>query len=308
MIIYNWILARLPRVFSAIFLFGILAPLAQGATYAPNGDVIGRVTHYTVEEYDNLYEIARRKNIGIVEILAANPGTDPWLPEPGSKLTIPGMYILPAIKRQGIVVNLSALRLFYFTSEGKVMTFPIGIGKEGWGTPVGTTKIMRKRKDPVWTPPASIRAQDPDLPASVPPGEENPLGRHALDLDIPSVLIHGTNRPYGVGKRSSHGCIRLYPEDMETLYTHVKTGTPVTIIDAPYLLGWQQDTLWLKITPTQKQADSIADYEPPAPLSAPELFTAIRKTAQKKTSIDWDVVKQAITKRDGVPVAIGRKI
>ena len=293
--------------FGAIFLFGLLASLAHGATHTPRGDIIGRVTHYTVAEYDNLYEIARRKNIGIVEILAANPGTDPWLPVPGTRLTIPGMYILPSSKRQGIVVNLSALRLFYFTPKGEVMTFPIGIGKEGWGTPVGTTKITRKRKDPVWTPPASIRAQDPDLPASVPPGEENPLGRHALDLDIPSVLIHGTNRPYGVGKRSSHGCIRLYPEDMETLYTRVKTGTPVTIIDAPYLLGWQQDTLWLKITPTQKQADSIADYQPPAPLSAPALSAAIRKMAAKRITIDWDTVEQAIAKRDGIPVAIGRK-
>jgi L,D-transpeptidase ErfK/SrfK len=295
------------RLLGRIFLLVLFAPLAQGATTVPKGDVIGRVTYYTVQDYDNLYEIARRENIGIVEILAANPGTDPWLPAPGTKLTIPGMYILPPGQRRGIVVNLSALRLFYYTPKGEVATFPIGIGKEGWGTPVGTTKIVRKRKDPVWTPPASIRAKDPELPKSVPPGEENPLGGHALDLAIPSVLIHGTNRPYGVGKRSSHGCIRLYPEDMATLFAQVKTGTQVTIIDAPYLLGWKDATLWLKITPNQKQADSIADYQTPAPLKMPELHAAIRKAVSKDVTIDWDLVAQALKKRNGIPVAIGRK-
>ncbi|MFO1242728.1 MAG: L,D-transpeptidase family protein [Rickettsiales bacterium] len=166
-----------------------------------DGDAIGTIERYKIEEKDNLYEVARRNDIGIVEILSANPNVDPWTPAPGTELTITGMHLLPPGERNGIVINLSELRLFYYTESG-IMTFPIGIGREGWPTPVAKTKIVRKREHPIWTPPPSIRAENPELSKSFLPGPDNPLGDYALDLGIPGVLIHGTNRPYGIGRHA----------------------------------------------------------------------------------------------------------
>jgi L,D-transpeptidase ErfK/SrfK len=193
----------------------------RAATFVSEGDLVGAVTYYQVEEKDNLYEIARRHDIGIVELLAANPGVDPWMPEEGTELTITTAHILPTTPHEGIVINLSELRLFYYAKNGQVMTFPIGIGQEGWQTPLGKSTIVKKRKNPVWIPPDSIREENPELPEIVPAGPDNPLGEHAIYLGWRKFLIHGTNRPYGIGKRSSHGCIRLYPEDIEILFNTV---------------------------------------------------------------------------------------
>ena len=172
---------------------------------------------------DTLPDIARRFNLGYEEIARANPGVDPWVPGEGREIVLPTQFVLPAAPREGLVINLAQLRVFYFpkVKEGEpqtVITHPIGIGKVGWQTPEGTTKVTGKRKNPTWFPPASVRkehkeAGDP-LPSKVPPGPDNPLGAHMMTLGWPSYLIHGTNKPYGVGLRSSHGCIRFYPEDI----------------------------------------------------------------------------------------------
>lgn len=280
---------------------------AHAAFYTLYGDVIGFMQHYTVKEDDNLYAIARGHEIGIVELLAANPGTDVWEPEVGKKLTITNMHILPPGPREGIVINLSELRMFYYAPDNTVMSAPIGIGREGWRTPVGSTKILRKREHPTWTPPPSIREENPDLPASFPPGPDNPLGDYALDLGFYGILIHGTNRPYGIGKRSSHGCIRMYPEDIEVLFEQVEAGMPVTIIDTSYKLGWQGRTLYLEVTPTQEQSDVIAQYRQPVPDSIPEIYDAIRELAGEEVDIHWYEVDQAAGERTGIPVAIGER-
>lgn len=272
-------------------------------------DLIGQVTQYRIKEKDNLYAIARQHGIGIVEILSANPGTDPWKPEPGTILTLPSIHVLPPEPRDGIVINLSELRLFYFPGDGTAYTFPIGIGKDGWETPTGETTIIRKRKNPTWTPPDSIRAENPDLPEIIEAGPNNPLGAYAMNLDWPGYVIHGTNRPNGIGKRSSHGCIRLYPEDIEQLFMLVEVGTPVTIIDTPYKLGWKGDTLYLEVTPTQTQGDTIAKYQKPSPQSTTEIYSkledAIANLQQRDITIDWYAVETAIRERSGIPVVIG---
>ncbi len=297
------------RLISGIFAWLLLLsqPLYASA-YTPEGDIIGTISHYTVKKEDNLYEIARRFDIGIVELRAANPGIDPWTPKPGTELTITTMHILPATPHNGMVINLSELRLFYYADDGQVMSFPIGIGREGWQTPLGTTKVLRKRTRPIWTPPPSIREEDPDLPEVFLPGPDNPLGEYALDLGWKGVLIHGTNRPYGVGKRSSHGCIRLYPEDIERLFGMLTVGVPVMIIDAPYKLGWRGNTLFLEVTPTQQQADAIAEYRQPAPVSIPDIYDAIRQVAGLDAGINWYAVDDAISKRSGIPVAISNDV
>jgi L,D-transpeptidase ErfK/SrfK len=296
----------LSRVSTALLYMWALQS-ASAATFVPAGDVIGSVEHYRVTEKDNLYEIARQYDIGIVELLAANPGIDPWIPESGTELTITSMHVLPATPRKGIVINLSELRLFYYAEDGSVTTFPIGIGREGWRTPIGKTKVLRKRKNPLWTPPPSIREEEPDLPEVILPGPDNPLGEYALDLGIHGVLIHGTNRPYGVGKRSSHGCIRLYPEDIKALFNTTSVGIPVTIIDMPYKLGWRDDTLFLEVTPTQEQSDVIAEYGKPVPISIPEVYEKVRKMAGENTEINWYAVEETLKQNSGIPVAIASR-
>ena len=285
----------------------LLAAPARAEIITPDGDVFGVITLHEIAPEENLYTLARQSHMGIVEMLAANPGLDPWLPPPGHQITLTGMHILPPGPREGIVINLSELRLFYYLDDGDVMTFPIGIGREGWQTPLGVTKVLRKRKDPAWTPPPSIRAKDPDLPIVVPAGPDNPLGQHALYLGFQSVLIHGTNRPYGVGKRSSHGCIRLYPEDIEVLFEKVKIGTKVTIIDEPLKLGWRDNTLYMELSPTQEQADWIAEYRQPVNMTTPEIYDKITGFGGKDTSINWYEVERAIQRRDGIPTAIGTR-
>lgn len=234
-------------------------PVSAGAaTYplpAPGNDVIGEITRTTVEQGETLLDIAREHDLGYNEITAANPGLDPWLPPPGTEIVLPTRYVLPSAPREGIIVNLAEMRLYYYPSraadgERMVMTFPIGIGQEGWSTPLGITEVIDKIKDPSWTVPDSIIAEyereGVSLPKIMPPGPDNPLGRYALRLGKSRYLIHGTNKPFGVGRRISHGCIRMYPEDIEVLFNEVSAGIGVWIIQQPYKLGRAAGMLFLE--------------------------------------------------------------
>jgi len=222
----------------------------------PEGDMIGEMRSATVAEGQTLLDIARDNDLGYQEIVRANPDLDPWLPPVGAKVVLPTRYILPSATRTGIVVNLAEMRLYYFLPDKKsagirVFTYPLGIGQEGWSTPTGPSSITEKIKDPAWTVPESIRAAHSaegrgDLPTVVPPGPDNPLGQYALRLENSRYLIHGTNKPYGVGRRISHGCIRMYPEDIEELFPLVPVGTRVMIIDQPYKVGRDSDALYIE--------------------------------------------------------------
>lgn len=204
---------------------------------------------------DTLSDLAREYGLGYDEIIAANPGVDPWLPGDGTPIVLPTQYVLPNIEHRGLILNIATKRLFYFPEpqDGEpqpAKTYPIGIGRVGWETPLGETTVVSKAKDPSWWVPASVRREhaekgDP-LPAVVPPGPDNPLGNRVLKLDLPGYLIHGTNTPYGVGMRVSHGCVRLYPENIEVLYTLVDVGETVTIINEPYQFGWRDGRLYFE--------------------------------------------------------------
>lgn len=296
------------RILAIIFVFVLLGARPGGAAlYTAEGDAVGSLGTYHTKYEDNLYELSRNFDIGIVQMLAANPGVDVWQPAPETELVVPTAHLLPDVARTGIVINLSELRLYYFADAQTVYTFPIGIGRDGWQTPAGEMKVVRKKQDPSWVPPASIRKVEPDLPAVVPPGPENPMGGYALYLGSGGYAIHGTNRPYGIGKRSSHGCIRMYPEDIEVLFDLVKEGTRVRIIDKPYIVGWRRDKLYLIVMPTQKQADVISEsYSPPPPISMPEAHREVQKKAGN-LPVDWHAVEQAIRKQSGVPVLIAQK-
>ncbi|NVN89819.1 MAG: L,D-transpeptidase family protein [Desulfuromonadales bacterium] len=216
-----------------ICLVGLSRQRTEGAEFFFSQGVGGVFENHTIRSDDSLVELARHYDVGYSEITAANPRVDPFIPQMGTSVTIPRIWILPDIPLQrGIVINLSEMRLYFFHPKTRelVETFPVGIGDEGWDTPTGTYRIIEKVVHPAWHVPASIRRQRPELPKVLPPGGDNPLGSHALRLSSGSILIHGTNRPFGIGRRVSHGCIHLYPEDIATLYKKVPLGTSVTIV------------------------------------------------------------------------------
>ena len=214
--------------------------------------VVGTLQRVTAAYEDTLPGIGRMFDLGYEEMTRANPDVDVWLPGDGADVLLPTQFILPEAPRDGLVLNVAAMRLYYFAPEDEdgqrpLFTHPIGIGRVGWATPLGSTRITAKAANPAWYVPESIRkehaeAGDP-LPAVVPPGPDNPLGAHALRLAMPGYLLHGTNKPAGVGLRVSHGCIRLYPEDIASLYEMVPKGTPVHIVEQPYLAGWYGNRL-----------------------------------------------------------------
>ena len=213
---------------------------------SPGQSVVGVPQVVFASSDDTLPDFARAYGLGYDELIAANPGVDPWLPGENTPVLLPTQFVLPDVPREGIVLNLASKRLFYFpqVAEGQpavVMTFPIGVGRVGWETPLGMTTVTAKAKDPHWYVPLSVRQEHAELgdplPSVIPPGPENPLGHRVLKLDMPGYLIHGTNQPYGVGMRVSHGCVRLYPENIEYLYELVDIGETVTIINEPFLMG-----------------------------------------------------------------------
>ncbi len=237
------------RIVFVAALFAASATSALAAEYdiPPKGDLVGEVRHIKARYEDTFVALARKYDLGYDELRAANPKVDPWLPGAGTDIVLPLQYVLPHAPRKGIVVNVAELRLYYFPANepGKVVTHPISIGRMDWSTPLGATTVVAKVKNPAWYPPESIRdehaADNDPLPAVVPPGPDNPLGQFALRLGLPGYLIHGTNKPAGVGMRVSHGCIRLFPEDIAELFKAVPRGTPVHIVNEPYKIGWGSD-------------------------------------------------------------------
>jgi L,D-transpeptidase ErfK/SrfK len=281
---------------------------------ADAGDVVGYVQRTVIGKEDTLPDIARRFDVGYEEILLANPGVDPWLPGVGREVIVPTQFVLPAAPHEGVVVNVAAMRIYYFPPRKPgepqvVYTHPIGIGKVGWKTPEGTTKIVARRKDPVWIVPKSVRdehAEDGErLPDRVPAGPDNPLGEYEFRLGWPSYLIHGTNKPYGVGMRSSHGCMRLYPEDIAVFYDLIPIGTKVTIVNQPYEFGWRDGTLYLQAYAVMeddsrdwsKHRKRLLDH-----LLSPKLRRGI---ADHGDEIDWQRVGDLARAPRGIPVPIG---
>lgn len=277
---------------------------AQTARVFPN--IIGELTYHVTVEEDTFVDLARHYNLGFTELVAANQGIDHWVPGKDVQLLLPTAHILPSAERKGIVINLAEQRLYYFREDKRIIeTAPIGIGSDGFKTPLGSTQVLRKRAKPTWYVPKSIRAREPDLPAIVPPGPDNPLGEYAFYLGWQAYLIHGTNRPFGVGRRTSHGCIRMYPEDVERLYKMVPIGTQVTVVDQPYKMAWFGGELYLEVHPTQAQADELEDEGKFTPANHPELGTTLVETAAKDADrLDWAVVRQAVAQRRGVPVPV----
>jgi len=267
-----------------ILVVSMLAPVQADTYILPPADVdvVGFMQQVPASREETLLDIARRYDIGQNEILLANPDVDRWLPEDGSRVILPTRYILPDAERTGLVLNLPEMRLYYYpqAKSGEtpvVITHPVSVGRMDWKTPLGVTKIVSKQVDPEWRPPQSIKdehAKDGDpLPDVVRAGPDNPLGRYAMRLGIPGYLIHSTNKPYGVGMRVTHGCIRMYPEDIEKVFDDIPVGTPVRIINQPIKLGWLADSLFIELhPPLEEDEEQYRDYMQSV-LSLPRMLT-----------------------------------
>ena len=251
---------------------------------------------------DTFSAIAREYNLGLDEMRAANPGVDHWIPGEGTPIYLPTQAVLPDAPREGIVLNTATMRLFYF-SDDEVTTHPIGIGRVGWATPTGSGTVTSKAHDPAWYVPASIRKEHAELgdplPAVVPPGPDNPLGSRALALSLPGYLIHGTNKPAGVGMRVSHGCVRLYPEDVEALFERVDVGTPVHIVDQPVMAGWSDGQLYLEVHPPlqEDERDLLMDAER-------VIARALERAGESYRVIDRSIVERIVEERRGMPFPV----
>ncbi len=300
------------------FIAGIVSAtwfLSAGATTFYLADDTTRVVGHNLivmsHQEDTLLDIARQFNLGYREIVDANPDLDPWLPGENKRVLVPNRFILPDASREGIVINLAEMRLYYYPKPQKgqrqqVITHPLGIGREGWTTPLGKTSIIQKRKDPTWTPPASIRAEylakGEILPKVVPAGPDNPLGAYAMRLGMTSYLLHGTNRPFGVGMRVSHGCIRLFPEDIEHLFGIVAVGTPVEIIYQPYNAALDDGRLYLEAHATQD------DMEVREGNNMTPMVSAILKAQDYiLADNDWPFAEKVVRNRDGVVRVINQQ-
>jgi L,D-transpeptidase ErfK/SrfK len=297
----------------ALLSFGALSS-ANATIYTlakPEDTVVGQdQTVVTVYE-DTLYALAAKFSLGSEELIRVNPGVDPWLPGAGKQLIVPGRHILPPGPHEGIVVNLPEHRLYYYPKPKRggpieVITYPVSIGKMDWRTPLGLTRVIQKQKDPTWFPPESVRkehaeAGDP-LPPKVGPGPDNPLGAYAMRLAAGNgtYLIHGTNNPIAVGLAVTHGCIRMYPDDVAALFPLIPVGTPVRLINEPVKVAWVDGELLLEAhAPVDAQGQS---FEPEI-----EEFSALLKAAVGETTvaIHWDYAREVLQKANGVIATVG---
>lgn len=289
---------------AALLSVSVAGPVAAAQFLLPSDaiDVVGAVREMYAGFDDTFVAVGRQHGLGYEELIAANPGVDPWLPGDAVRLLLPTLFVLPDAPRQGIVLNLAEMRLYFYTA-GAVQTFPVSVGRIDADTPVGTTRVVDKVRDPVWYPPPSIIAEHKergdDLPRIVPPGPENPLGKFAMQLGIPGYLIHGTNRPAGIGMRVTHGCIRLQPDDIEALFDQVPRGTPVHIVNQPYKMGWVGDTLFLEV---HRAFEDDHTHVERGMTAIVELF--VKATQERPANVDWDRVQQAFEEARGLPVPI----
>jgi L,D-transpeptidase ErfK/SrfK len=301
--------SQLKQWMLAISTLGLLTCSSVTAlTYdmTPGSDVVGDNQFTNALPGEDLGDIARRFGIGTYEMIEANPGVEFYMPQKAEKIVVPTRTILPPGPRKGLVINLAEMRIYYFHPGGtKVSAYPIGIGKDGWDTPIGTNRIIRKRKDPIWVPPDSIRenyeSNGKDLPQQVPAGPENPLGPYALTTGFENIVIHGTPWPKGVGVRSSHGCIRMKNADVTELYQMVEVNTPVRIIHQAIKIGKVGDNLFLEAHVPVDETDyqetfSIQD----------QLQEVMNRYNNEKVSVRWDIVDELKSKNLGYPEPFGR--
>ena len=295
-----------------LLALGALCEALSAAEFSlpPSGNVVGELTGVTVQHDDTLADVARNFHLGYDALLFANPSVDPWLPGEGTRVTLPTMHVLPSAPRRGLVVNVAEMRLYYYPkpTSGRppaVRVYPISIGRADWSTPLTNARIIAKLTDPTWYPPESIRAEHAadgdELPEKVPPGEGNPLGRYALRLSVPGYLIHGTNKTYGIGMQVTHGCIRMYPSDIEELFRELAVGAPVAIVNQPIKAGWRDGVLYLEI---HRGIGGLQLTDQDKRQHAVEGLIQVTQSLPRYR-IDWNEVEVVIWEATGIPMPVG---
>lgn len=283
-----------------------VTPWATANTYSLNkGDVVGKIYKLKPNTGITMYNLVDYTEVGFEELAAANPGRSYELHNHRKPVIIPSKFVLPNVPKKGMVINVAELRLYYYPKNTHTATtYPVGIGRKGWQTPLTTTKIVNKKAGPTWKVPKSIQLdvaarKGVILPDKIPPGEKNPLGTHAIYLGLPGYLIHGTNAPYGVGQRVSSGCVRLMPRNIISLYNAVQVGDPVRIISQPYKVGWAQGKLYLEAHPVPHEYESkTAQYKK-------QINQLIKQYAQRHHGhVDWNKVQRVIREKTGIPQVI----
>jgi L,D-transpeptidase YcfS len=308
--------ARLSRWLSGLTLCAALALSALPAsanTYplpASGSRLVGENLYHQVEPGGgSLEEIAKKYNVGFLALMQANPGVDPWVPRPGSILTIPRQALLPDEPRKGIVINLAELRLYYYPpGKNEVVIYPIGIGQLDGNTvtPTMKTVVSQKRANPTWTPTANIRARYKakgiELPAVVPAGPDNPMGHHAIRLAAYGgvYLLHGTNADFGIGMRVSSGCIRLRDNDIKWLFNTLPVGTPVNIINTPIKTSLEPDGRHL-VEVHQPLSKRLEDDPQTLPIPLNSAMKAFRDSPVTERA----VFDKALNIRSGMPIEVG---
>lgn len=271
-------------------------------SHSPSDEVIGQSPlYYGIQGEDTLVELARHFGLGYNQMILANPKVDPWLPTPGTRIQLSFRHILP-VSLADIVVNIDEMRLYHLRGDGWVDTYPIGVGREGFATPVGQATVIHKTVNPVWNVPLSIRKENPKLPAVVASGPENPLGTHAIYLSLKGYLVHGTNEPYGIGRRVSHGCIRLYPEDVGHFFSHVSVGDSVELVSQPVKAGWLGERLFLEIHPPLKSVKS--DFLDTTVTKV--LTEALQTRKGVSVVLDWRRVNRMVKQANGMAEVVGQ--
>lgn len=295
---------RKSSVYLFAFLIGCGVSSPSFAEYKKN--YIGEMKVHKAVFEDTLIHLAREYELGFIEIRAANPELDPWIPGAGAEVIIPSKHLLPDAPRQGVVINVPEMRIYVFKPGQEPRTFPIAVGREGLGTPMGKTTVTRKTVDPIWRPTPRMRSEDPTLPAVVYPGPDNPMGTHALYLGWPQYAIHGTNKPYGIGRRASSGCIRMYPEDIKEVYEMLPVGTVVNAVNQPIKVAWIGDELYLEAHPDLEQAlmmeveGAVSNQR----LSEADMKKIIAKAGIFEELLNWPKIRTAVRERKGYPIKI----
>lgn len=308
---------RIVKAITLCALAVLATPPLAAATFVLDeepGALIGAPGRDVTDRRDTLLDVARRNGLGYQEIVRANPGVDIWLPGAGRTLVLPTQRVVPDVDRAGIVINLPEHRLYYFPKQKPgaaptVVTYPVSIGRMDWNTPIGVTRIVAKTANPSWYPPKSVldehAANGDPLPVVVPPGPDNPLGAFAMRLGIPggAYLIHGTNKPAGVGMQVTHGCMRLYPEDIEALFPLIAVQTPVRIVNEPVKLGWVGDVLYME---AHQPLDRMGDAEEPDLKVLEGMLLAA--TADRPVAINWDLARQTLLDAQGIPTVVAIEV
>lgn len=283
----------------------------------PDEAIIGATQIIKTRYQDTFIELARQYDVGYAELKLANPTVDPWLPGEGTEVVIPTQFLLPDAPREGVVLNVTEMRMYFYPKPGpgeraRVFTFPVGVGRVDWETPLGETTVVRKVAGPSWYPPESIKkehaAEGDILPDVVPPGPENPLGAHALYLGLQGYLLHGTDKPKGIGMQVTHGCVRLLPEDVATLFELAPVGTKVRIIDEPYKIAWHKGNLYMEAHPPLEASESDDEVEVKTeerfkPSSLMQSLTSAIGTRGFE-QIDWLAAESMAQGTNGLPQGI----